>query len=231
MTVLEELFDQPIVVEIMNITIHINQEDMLICLLEKNGKFTVKPCYRRMFADKQLNVSVGPRMQKIHKTLWKLPILPRIRQFIWKCISELLSTRDVLCSSITGQDKSCPFCEQHLETSTHVIINCSLSRAVWFSTLGSTANNLNNLSDWVCNWFDDFHGKLINDQILIIRCIVAWCIWNERCDKLFQNSQSTPEKIARRSSLYIEEHAKQISPITNELHRVNRSNIHWIPPP
>ncbi|XP_026459790.1 uncharacterized protein LOC113360498 [Papaver somniferum] len=53
----------------------------------------------------------------------------------------------------------------------------------------------------------------------------------ERCENVFQNSTSTPEKISRRINLFIEEQVKQKVTIQVNLPKVNRINRHWNPPP
>ncbi|XP_026410452.1 uncharacterized protein LOC113305650 [Papaver somniferum] len=110
MIVLDELFDQHTIDEILKISLHSLQEDKLIWLLERNGKFS-----------------------------------------------------DKLNPTVTGDVDSCPFCNMHIETSSHVIVNCTLSRAVWFSTLVWNSSNVNTLEDWkivrISNLFIEEHVK------------------------------------------------------------------------
>ncbi|XP_026428831.1 uncharacterized protein LOC113324757 [Papaver somniferum] len=109
--ILQELFEANKVNLIMGLHIHNRCEDRLIWLLEKNDSFSVKSAYRKMYEEQDNSELVGPRMIKIYKSLWKMPLLPRIRQFPWKVVSSLLPIRDILSSKIPGIASVRPFCE------------------------------------------------------------------------------------------------------------------------
>ncbi|XP_026398859.1 uncharacterized protein LOC113294695 [Papaver somniferum] len=127
---LKELFDPPIVELILHIFIHQNCDDKLVWLLEKNECFYVKSCYRKMYEEIHIPQSVGPRLQKIYTKLWKVPILPRILQFIWKAISGLLPTRMALGQAVVGDNDLRALCDQHSESATHLIMECSFFRLI-----------------------------------------------------------------------------------------------------
>ncbi|XP_026417229.1 uncharacterized protein LOC113312708 [Papaver somniferum] len=185
-----DLFDSDIVNLILHIPIHMNHKDKLVWLLEKNGKFSVKSCYRKMYEELNLIQLVGDRMRKIYNNMWKLPTLPRIRQFLWKAISDLLATKEALGPGIVGSDDSY----------------------------------------WICSWFDSLFNGTISEFEIVKRDIIAWSIWTERCDKVFQQSNSSLEKIIQRCNMLIEEHAARNIIMPSPSHRVNRQNVHWIPP-
>lgn len=109
---LRELFDLNTVNIISGIQIHYTQEDRLVWLLEKNGAFSVKSAYRKMYEEQNTSKIVGPRMIKIYKIMWKLPLLPRIKHFLWKAVSILLPTRDFLSTKVPGVVDVCPLCDQ-----------------------------------------------------------------------------------------------------------------------
>lgn len=149
-------------------------------------------------------------MMKIYCRLLKLPTLPRIRHFLWKSISNVLSTREALRSAIVGEDDSCPICNLHPEFATHFIMNCTFSREVWFATLGWSSGTTGSLSEWIGSWFDSMQNGTIKESEIVNRAIIAWIIWITRCNKVFQQTNPTPEVIIHQCKLLMDEHTHRI---------------------
>ncbi|XP_026459270.1 uncharacterized protein LOC113359923 [Papaver somniferum] len=203
----------------------------MVWVLEKNGKFTVKSAYNKMLKERNGNHSVGMRMQGIFKRLWKLPILPRTNQFLWKCVKNILPTRDKLADVIQDEEFGCPFCSHTLETASHVILECPLSKAVWFGGLGIHISQGSNLMDWLCSWFDKLIARQVQESEGCKISIVAWCIWNMRCDKVFKGIVSSPEAIihkCKREFAVLEKKHNTNYRITLPQ---NRIHLYWQPPP
>ncbi|XP_026441706.1 uncharacterized protein LOC113340867 [Papaver somniferum] len=169
-------------------------------------------------------------MQYIFKKLWKLPVLPRIAQFICKCLKDILQTRDKLVYVIHNGDYGCLLCSQALETSSHCILHCNLSRAVWFAVLGLHIQADVNPVDWFCEWFDRLKINQIQEEYLCKIAITAWSIWNARCDSTFKGWKINPDSIIMKSKLEIELlKPKNVTIVTNNA-RQRRTNLHCSPP-
>ncbi|XP_026428428.1 uncharacterized protein LOC113324327 [Papaver somniferum] len=229
--ILSSLFEYSIVSLIQNISIHHMLEDKLIWSLEKNGCFSVKLSYKKMMEEKNGNDSVGTRMQGIFKKLWKLPLLHRINQFIWKCVINILPTRDKLLSFIQEENSGCPFCNQVMETPNHCILECQTSRMVWFAVLGLHTSNSDDLVDWFCSWFDKLIAHQIQEEVLCKISITTWCIRNSRCDKAFNSKTVTPETIIHTCRKEIAEFEAKPKPVNKPTIPQPRTNLHWPPPP
>ncbi|XP_039118512.1 uncharacterized protein LOC120254484 [Dioscorea cayenensis subsp. rotundata] len=65
------------------------------------------------------------------KHLWKIPVAPRIKHFIWLCIKGRLSTFAFLNQLNIGPDRPCIFCGLHRETINHLFNDCSSAQFVW----------------------------------------------------------------------------------------------------
>lgn len=124
------LFDSSTARFILNIFVHRSYEDKLIWTLENNDRFMVKSAYRKMFEEVHLKDLVGYIMKKIFKKLWKLPTIPRVNHFLWKCIKNILPTRDKLVNVIQDLDVACPFCSMVPEIPKHIILEYIVSKAV-----------------------------------------------------------------------------------------------------
>ncbi|XP_026430942.1 uncharacterized protein LOC113328065 [Papaver somniferum] len=120
---------------------------------------------------------------------------------------------------------------QENETPSHVLMECNLARAVWFSITGWSADDTIPFSVWTQSWFDDLHAKRITINEICRRAIITWCLWYDRCDKAFQNSNPNLERTILRARSFISDHLKQYTTQHVSPSRVCRSNIHWTPPP
>ncbi|XP_026396180.1 uncharacterized protein LOC113290805 [Papaver somniferum] len=118
-----------------------------------------------------------------------------------------------------------------MENSSHCILHCNLSKAVWFAVLGIHIQADANLVEWLCNWFDVLFSHQIQEDHLCKIAITAWCIWSARCDNVFKGWKITPDTIIHRSKKEIEllktKQDTSIPPIPKQ----NRLNLHWSPPP
>ncbi|XP_026378332.1 uncharacterized protein LOC113272749 [Papaver somniferum] len=143
-------------------------------------------------------------MQTIYKKPWKLPLLPRIAQFLWKCIKDILQTRDKLVYAIQDEDYGCPRCAQTLETSSYTILHCNTSRTVWFVVLGIHIQQDVHLVDWLCSWFDKLTSHQVQQEEICKLAIVVWCIWTTRCDIVFKGRKIAVDAVVHRCKLEIE---------------------------
>ncbi|XP_026404968.1 uncharacterized protein LOC113300021 [Papaver somniferum] len=145
-------------------------------------------------------------------------------------VSSILPTRDTLVGVIQDDNFSCPFCTQQIETASHIILECPLSKIVWFAVMGLHIVQGSMLSDWICGWFDKVINKQIQESDLCKIGIIAWCIWNSRYDRVFKDVSLTPESIIQRCrrEFAVLDHR----PSTNYrlLAPHNRNNIYWQPP-
>ncbi|XP_026384998.1 uncharacterized protein LOC113280606 [Papaver somniferum] len=57
----------------------------------------------------------------------------RVQQFLWKAISNLLSTKEALGYNVVGDNNLCPLCDQHVESADHLFMSCTVARLVWFT--------------------------------------------------------------------------------------------------
>lgn len=58
---------------------------------------------------------------------------PKIKTFSWKLIRQGIHTRDHIFTSLVI-DRSCPFCNDPLETNDHLFLHYSFAKHVWANT-------------------------------------------------------------------------------------------------
>lgn len=158
---------------ILNISIHQNFEDTLIWTLEKNG-ISLWSLHIGNVWEITHNSSVSQIIQRIYKKQWKLHTLPRINQFLWKCIKNILRTRDKLASVIPNMYISFPFCSQSSESSCHIIMSWIVSKFIWFPVLGLQLDYNLNLTEWIGERFDKLLINQITEVVLSKTIIKVW---------------------------------------------------------
>ena len=83
--------------------------------------------------------------------IWKLPVLPRIQLFIWKCMHHSISVKDCLASRGIPLDTTCPVCHLDFESITHALRDCRMIKPLWLK-LGSQCLQANFFSQGIRDW-------------------------------------------------------------------------------
>ena len=130
---------------------------------------------------------------KLWKLIWELNVPPKIRNFMWRAVSNILPTRDNLYRRRVAVESTCEFCHQHLETEAHLLWECPFARNVWSLAGGRVQKCSNNARDFF-QLFKLMQKKLTQEE-MEQWCTTTWVIWNARNKAHFQNVQSQPKVI------------------------------------
>ncbi|XP_026398791.1 uncharacterized protein LOC113294621 [Papaver somniferum] len=89
------------------------------------------------------------------------------------------------------------------ETPEHMLLHCSFSKSVWYNIPVVSQHVLQDsdtqisVKEWISKWFSTSH---LQDH-LVTAMTTAWCIWKDRCSKVFEdkilNSQVTARTVIR----------------------------------
>lgn len=121
-----------------------NVKDRRIWHYERNGKFTVRSAYH---VARCINVSNGDGVtasssstsfagEKLWKKLWSACVPGKVKICAWhECLDSLPTFSNLIKQQVTSED-SCVFYGTQVESTKHVLRDCSLERAVWFRSLG-----------------------------------------------------------------------------------------------
>ena len=74
--------------------------------------------------------SAGQEEGKAWSALWNIPILSKIKLFIWRLARHSLHTTDVLHHRNMATQGTCPLCGCQ-DSWRHTLISCTMSRCVW----------------------------------------------------------------------------------------------------
>lgn len=65
------------------------------------------------------------------KRVWRLPIKPKLKHFLWRCIPNWLSTCSVVKGNGMVVDDICRRCGAEQETREHLYFQCMESSVIW----------------------------------------------------------------------------------------------------
>ncbi|XP_026450836.1 uncharacterized protein LOC113350958 [Papaver somniferum] len=191
-------FTQQNASNIFNIRIPLSGCDRIIWPHTKNGLFTIKSAYKNI-SGQNIHMNNSQSSNPVYKSLWRLPILPKVHLFVWKCHENILPAKTVLARFSNGHDTSYNiFKSGTSESPEHIILHCDFSKSVWALTpyadvieQDSTSNI--NLQEWVTKWLT--HDALKKNAGVVFS--VAWSIWKDRCSNTFRGKNLNHHSTAR----------------------------------
>ena len=139
------------------------------------------------------NASVSDSANKklFWKRLWKMNVLSKIKNFLWRACSEALPTRSNLAKRKVLDDPTCQLYGSEHENTMHALWSCKNILTVWEANFGWLRKDFRavvSFSDLVSLVGD--HSKRLE-----LFASVAWSIWCRR-NKLRCNEPCVPlEKI------------------------------------
>jgi len=127
-----------------------NSKPQYIWTPSGSGKFSSSSAYlilvRSHLPVCSLNVT-----SEFWKSLWKLNLNDRLRNFIWKIAWNIIPTKDCLSAVLPYSIQSeCPLCKSATDSLQHLLFNCSFARIIWRNSpwpLDSAALNFSNTID------------------------------------------------------------------------------------
>lgn len=124
-------FDEPSAAAILAIPLALGQdEDVLKWIPDSIGAFSVISAYRGAHGTpSSANLSNFDWNRK-----WKLKMQHCLRLLLWKIMVDALPLRGKLAGALgclAGSQFLCPFCEEHIETASHLFLECPLSQCIW----------------------------------------------------------------------------------------------------
>ncbi|XP_026452225.1 uncharacterized protein LOC113352641 [Papaver somniferum] len=152
---LHSLFDEDTVNNITTIRIPMHGSNQIRWQPSSNGEFSVKSAYKAILNDTNIENDFIPNTLVNWKVFWKTKLPQSILHFLWKCISNCLSTNDRLDRYFHNFSTQCPHCNNFDESMQHLFIDCEFAKAVWSAVnvdfLHEIANV--NVQEWIPNMF------------------------------------------------------------------------------
>lgn len=107
-------------------------------------------------------------------------------------MQDCVSVRSKVSRYVSAIPSECPFCHRDTETSSHLFIDCEITKRLWFALDSNIAGNIGNMNmqEWITSWFQPT-GNQREVQVNLITFVgfAIWQIWNLRCNVVLNNAQ------------------------------------------
>ncbi|XP_026397067.1 uncharacterized protein LOC113291789 [Papaver somniferum] len=227
------LFSPESAESILAITILDIGTDNLIWMPDRKGQFSVKSACNVISSHSNANTGAQVVPSQVWKALWKVKLPHKIKLFAWKCIRDIIPTRDKLSKYKPNIELHCSLCNHPNESVNHMLLECPYARSVWLSlniNVGNIILQHGSLKNWVISRFSAgnnliFGSGITRQEINKLLMVAIWTIWKDRCSKDFQ-------KINPNRMLSLENIHRLTAPVNNNI-TVNNNSLQvlrWKPP-
>jgi hypothetical protein len=122
---------------------------------------------------------------------------PKLSHLIWRILNNALPVKSNLVKRDIRIDPLCPWCYSHVETPSHVFLECDWAKQVWLAsplTLNLHHNPISEISEWIHYQITNLDKESMEKVIAIL-----YYIWYARNQKLFQDKQIPQNEISNKS--------------------------------
>ncbi|XP_073136793.1 uncharacterized protein [Henckelia pumila] len=120
----------------------------------------------------QSQATVGVNWQQV----WELNILAKVRNFIWRSLTNSLPTMKALQHRQVEVPEWCPLCHSEPEDGLHALVSCPAARCIWcLTSIWKQYGSVDTLEDW---WNNLIRTRTPSD--IEMAAVVLWSIWHNR---------------------------------------------------
>ncbi|XP_056859988.1 uncharacterized protein LOC130508476 [Raphanus sativus] len=199
---LQSLFTAEVQAQIRKITpAGRRSEDSYAWDFTKTGHYTVKSGYWVLVniieAEKEQKEALQPSLDGLYQQAWRVNASPKIRHFLWRCISNSIPVAANMVRRHIAKDMSCSRCECREEDINHVLFQCTYARLIWaHSTIhppphGIWSDSIYTNLHWVLNQKQEFPKEEVEDESVPY---LLWRIWKNRNEFVFQEVRNKEVK-------------------------------------
>ena len=156
------------------------ESDVWYWLHDPCGVYSVRSCYKYL-THHDTNSS-----SRIWKSLWKLEVPGKVRNFLWRAATNVLPTADNLVRRRVDIMPTCSLCHACNETVTHALLECGFAKSCWMSSAVGFLGHYSSFLDWLESIFSTYSRE--NCQLAAMIC---WRIWIHRNDRLWNQRSSS----------------------------------------
>ncbi|XP_060967135.1 uncharacterized protein LOC133035353 [Cannabis sativa] len=196
--VLEDLFEPRDIDLIRNIPLPLTLNmDSWYWAFEDYGNYSVKSAYRAL---QVLNERWNSQDNSgFWKKFWYLKLPPKVKNFLWRALSNCLPTLVLLQIKRVNVTSICPLCSGDAETTFHLMVTCPFTMACLERGLGFTLM----IGDVEFGYlFVSFCNAHPGDGIEKLS-IILWGVWGARNDLLWNKKLASVERVVSAAVTYL----------------------------
>ncbi|KAF7815550.1 cysteine desulfurase mitochondrial-like [Senna tora] len=174
---------------------------------DPRGTFTVNLCYKFYMADYWRDVVLLPGVQggvenHFWSHLWKLDVLPKHKNFLWRACLGILPTSEALSRRGIDIDDRCLWCGVDVESVFHVLVECPLIQDFWNKSRYDFHSRIwhGSLVDWL-----KVEGSQWDRDQWNLCTIGLYLLWEARNNRKFANGLMNFEQVWCKATLLLED--------------------------
>ncbi|KAF7825250.1 retrotransposon protein, putative, unclassified [Senna tora] len=174
---------------------------------DAKGVFSVKSCYRTAMVEKWQNISLTPELNVVAdgpfwRKMWKLPILPRYKNFFWRACLDILPTASALSRRGMQVKEECTWCNEEEETTFHLLVDCPVLQNIWQSTHFNYRSRQYHGS--ILEWVTVDRNNWTQEQLSMLTLLMC-LLWEERNARRFKGEVHDMSRVWIKASMIWEE--------------------------
>jgi hypothetical protein len=133
-----------------------NSEDIISWYGTKDGNYSVKSGYHAIMEwdDYETTTATSSHndVETRWKKLWRLAVLPKQTQLIWRTLNNALPVKENLLYRGVRCAPFCSYCGTKIETINHIFMECEWAKQAWFAcplTINMDNVKLTTVNDWI----------------------------------------------------------------------------------
>lgn len=185
----EQLFDVQEARVIQQIPLSLcGAKDQLIWSQEKHGHFSVKSAYKlsQMAVECSKATAESSHVRQDNREMWtrmwKLPVKPKVKIFLWKCLHDWLATNMAIQKKGMQVDETCRRCGLAKESREYIFFHCVDFVLIW-KLAPVSWERFHHLIDPFVHWWRSISTAGHDTQVLQgleFTIFLLWQIWKSR---------------------------------------------------
>ncbi|CAI0556201.1 unnamed protein product [Linum tenue] len=205
--------------------------DIVVWSEADNGIYSVKTAYRSLWQNEHPSVdednSESQRLKSYWRKIWRLPVQPKVKIFLWRISRDILPVGTNVESRIEEAPSDCPFCGLP-ETQLHCLRDCDWTRRLWQpcsdNGIFKQGEGFSG-RDWFLNSFESHSNENLQRF-----CAILWFIWKERCNHMFNNKKLEAEEIIPKALDWLSDYLQAQGTVSANMNHPSNPQG-WRPPP
>ncbi|XP_074282921.1 uncharacterized protein LOC141607469 [Silene latifolia] len=162
----------------------------------KDGEYSVKTAYHLLYGRGEQEKKLDFVCDKwLWNTIWRTPVLPRVKTFVWQLCHDALPTKHNIGRRLGSSDTECPFCSNTMETCLHTLRDCGWVYGIWEGV--GIEEQVDIWVERVREWVEGVLRELGEEERMIF-LLTCWAIWERRNNAIFKGGDRHCGLVVRR---------------------------------